>query len=219
MSLLITHFEVCFLILVSLSWNKTSCVLSILKSLSSSVKGNFWQMFFLGFTLPMPPLKLLNRLTPEFRKVKLANKFLKTGGILSTLDIGVPTDGLEKRGWFVLKPLDWVLGNLSVLRLTQTCFVGLPVLRRPDFQFSKWGWSGFVLFRPCHIRQLQDFCRVVSTALPPFSSRCAQHYPHFRQGVPLARYYLGECFLIFQLALQRKTSSFSLADTQWHWTR
>lgn len=175
MSLLITHFEVCFLILVSLSWNKTSCVLSILKSLSSSVKGNFWQMFFLGFTLPMPPLKLLNRLTPEFRKVKLANKFLKTGGILSTLGIGVPTDGLEKRGWFVLKPLDWVLGNLSVLRLTQTCFVGLPVLRRPDFQFSKWGWSGFVLLFFSDLATLDSYRTSVGWS--------AQHYPHFHQGV------------------------------------
>lgn len=46
----------------------------------------------------MPPLKLLCRLPPMFRKVKLAKKFLKISGIIPIPDIRVPSDALEKRG-------------------------------------------------------------------------------------------------------------------------
>lgn len=118
-------------------------VLSVLKSLSSSVKGNFQWTFFLGVALLTPLLKLLYRLPPVFGKVKLAKIFFKIGGIIP--DIGVCSDALEKRGCFGAKAPEWALGNPSVLRLSQTCFEGLPVLPRPNFQFSEWSCSGFVL--------------------------------------------------------------------------
>lgn len=54
----------------------------------------------------MRPLKLLERLPPVFRKVKLAKAFLRIGGNVSIPDTGVPSDALEKKACFGIKALE-----------------------------------------------------------------------------------------------------------------
>lgn len=53
----------------------------------------------------MPSLKLLHSLPPVFRKVQLAKKFQKIGGIIPIADIGVASDASEKRDCFAVKAL------------------------------------------------------------------------------------------------------------------
>lgn len=71
----VTHFEVCFLTLVSLTCSKISCALSTMKLPSSSVQGNFSKCFSWAPFCQCQCLKWLFRLPPVFRKVKLANTF------------------------------------------------------------------------------------------------------------------------------------------------
>lgn len=77
-------------------------VLSILKLLSSSVKGNFREMFFLGTTLPMPPLK---QTSTSVQKGKISQEISKIGGIIPIPDARVPSDALKKKGCFRVKAL------------------------------------------------------------------------------------------------------------------
>lgn len=102
-------------------------------------------MFFLGTILPMPVHEMTIQTSTSIQKGKSNQDILNIDGIIPIPDTGVHSDASETRGCFGVRALEWSLGKLFALRLSQTVFDGLPVLPRPDFHFLKWHWSGFMV--------------------------------------------------------------------------